>query len=63
MKAKDEIIRLFNEIRELSVKEIVSKTSFSKQMVHLVLNKLVEDKILEKLGQTPKKYIGLLKLT
>jgi phosphoribosylpyrophosphate synthetase len=62
MKAKDEIIRLFNKVSELSVKEIVSKTSFSKQMVHLVLNKLVEDKILEKLGKTPKTIYRLIKI-
>lgn len=62
MKAKDKIIRLFDEVGELSVKEMVSKTSYSKQMVHLVLNKLVDDKILEKLGQTPKTIYRLIKI-
>jgi hypothetical protein len=62
MKAKDEIIILFNKVSELSVKEIVSKTSFSKQMVHLVLNQLVGDNILEKLGQPPKTIYRLIKI-
>ncbi len=62
MKTRDTVITLFNEVNELSVKEIVSKTSFSKQMVHLVLNKLVEDRFIEKLGLPPKTIYRLIKI-
>jgi|GEM_PF-2135790 predicted DNA-binding protein YlxM (UPF0122 family) len=38
MSIKDNVIQLFREDQELSVKEIVDKLLVSKQMVHIVLN-------------------------
>ena len=43
MSAKEKIIQLFEIKKELSVTEIVNEISISKQMVHLVLNALVEN--------------------
>lgn len=54
MKAKEKIIQLFEIRKELSVTEIVNEISVSKQMVHLVLNTLVENNFIEKIGRTPK---------
>lgn len=54
MKAKEKIIHLFEIRKELSVTEIVNEISVSKQMVHLVLNALVENNFIEKIGRTPK---------
>ncbi len=60
MKALEKILILFNNYGELSVKEIVSKTALSKQMVHLVLNKLIDSGKIEKLGLPPKTIYRLL---
>ena len=54
MTNKDKIIELFNKYNELSVKEITNKIDVSKQMVHLILNKLVDDNFIIKQGRTPK---------
>lgn len=54
MTVKENIIRLFEEQRELTVTEIVNELLVSKQMVHLVLNDLLADKKVEKIGRTPK---------
>lgn len=54
MKAKEKIIQLFERRKELSVTEIVNEISISKQMAHLVLNALVENNFIEKIGRTPK---------
>ena len=54
MSAKEKIIQLFEIKKELSVTEIVNEISISKQMVHLVLNALVEKNFIEKIGRTPK---------
>lgn len=54
MKVKEKIIQLFEIRKELSVTEIVNEISVSKQMVHLVLNALVENNFIEKIGRTPK---------
>ncbi len=54
MSVKSQVLALFEKSKELSVKEIVDMLDASKQMVHIVLNQLVEDKILEKLGRAPK---------
>lgn len=51
---KENIKKLFQENSELTVREIVDKLQVSKQMVHLVLKKMVDDEMLEKLGQPPK---------
>jgi hypothetical protein len=54
MKIKEKIISLFETKKELSVSEITDTLFVSKQMVHLVLNKLLEIGFVEKFGRTPK---------
>ena len=54
MKIKNKIIQLFELKKELSVSEIVNDLSISKQMTHLVLNDLVENNFISKIGSTPK---------
>lgn len=54
MKIKEKIISLFETKKELSVSEITNTLFVSKQMVHLVLNKLLEVGFVEKFGRTPK---------
>lgn len=58
---RENIERLFQENSELTVREIVDKLQVSKQMVHLVLNKLLEEEKLEKLGKAPKTIYRLSK--
>ncbi len=60
MTIKDKIILLFKTEKELSVKEITNKLSVSKQMIHLVLNKLIEKKQIQKLGRPPKTIYRIL---
>ncbi len=54
MTVEQKILDFFNEINELTVKELVEKTGASKQMVHLVLNRLLQADIVQKMGRTPK---------
>jgi hypothetical protein len=54
MSTKEGILTLFNEQKELSVKEITDRLGSSKQMVHIVLKQLLESGAVEKLGRTPK---------
>jgi len=54
MASKDDIIELFKKNRELSVKEVVEHLGISKQTVHIVLNRLLDNKTIEKLGRPPK---------
>ena len=54
MKIKEKIISLFETKKELSVSEITNTLFVSKQMVHLVLNKLLEIGFVEKFGRTQK---------
>ena len=54
MSIKSKVLDLFETSKELTVKEIVDKLAASKQMVHIVLNQLIEDRIVEKLGRAPK---------
>lgn len=54
MTVKEKIIALFDEHKELTVAEITNELLVSKQMVHLVLNKMLADKAVEKIGRTPK---------
>jgi hypothetical protein len=63
MTIEEKILNEFNLNKELSVKELVFRTQASKQMVHLVLKKLVTEKHLEKLGRTPKTIYRLLDQT
>jgi DNA-binding transcriptional ArsR family regulator len=54
MNTKESILTLFGKQKELSVKEITDRLGSSKQMVHLVLKKLLEAGVVEKFGRTPK---------
>ena len=54
MTIKEKIIELFAFNGELSVKEITDKLMISKQMTHLVLNDLLEKRLIIKLGRTPR---------
>ena len=60
MSVKSQVLNLFKVSKELSVKEIVDKLNASKQMVHIVLNQLIEDKTVEKLGRAPKTVYRLI---
>jgi len=54
MKIKERIILLFDESNEWSIKDLVDSLFVSKQAVHYVINQLLDEKIIEKLGRTPK---------
>lgn len=54
MKIKERIILLFEESNEWSIKDLVDTLFVSKQAVHYVINQLLDEKIIEKLGRTPK---------
>ncbi len=54
MTVKEKITKLFESYPELSVKEITDKLMISKQMTHIVLNGLIDDGLVWKLGRTPK---------
>ena len=54
MSSQNSIVELFKKDKELSVKEIVEQLGISKQTVHIVLNRLVDQNKVEKLGRPPK---------
>jgi phosphoribosylpyrophosphate synthetase len=54
---------LFEQKKELTVSEIVNELFVSKQMVHLVLNNLMENDFIEKIGSTPKTIYKLKKVS
>ena len=54
MSVKSRIQELFSETRELTIKEVVDKLNSSKQMIHIAMNQLVAENVVEKLGRTPK---------
>jgi orotate phosphoribosyltransferase-like protein len=54
MTVKSALKGLFQDNRELTVKEITARLQVSKQMVHIALNQLVDEGHLEKLGRAPK---------
>jgi len=60
MTVKDKIIALFEKETELTVKELTTKLQASKQMVHLVIKRLVEKDFIIKLGKPPKTVYRLL---
>ena len=54
MSVKSNILTLFKQTKELSIKEVTDKLQVSKQMVHLAMNQLLSENVVEKLGRTPK---------
>ncbi len=62
MNTKSLINHLFEKYKELSVKELVSHLSVSKQMVHRLLKEMVLQGELEKLGVAPKTLYRIKKI-
>jgi hypothetical protein len=62
MTIKEKIKILLDKQGELSVKEITDKLLISKQMAHIVLNGLMEEGLIRKLGRTPKTVYRLIGL-
>ena len=60
MTIKEKILEEFKKSRELTVKELVFNLQASKQMIHIVLKKLLDEKKVEKLGRTPKTVYRLI---
>ncbi|MBL4652539.1 MAG: HTH domain-containing protein [Flavobacteriales bacterium] len=54
MGVKHNIKSLFAERKELSISEITQKLGVSKQIIHRIIKKLVEDQLVIKLGSPPK---------
>jgi hypothetical protein len=54
MTIKEQILELFKTDNELSVKEVVDRLHVTKQSVHTVMNQLMADGRVEKLGKVPK---------
>lgn len=63
MASESNIIELFRKNRELSVKEIVEDLGISKQTAHNVLNRLMERRMVERLGRPPKTIYRLHDVT
>ncbi len=51
---KNDILKLFEQHKELSVREIVDNLGVSRQMVHHALGQLLDEGKVEKLGRPPK---------
>jgi hypothetical protein len=60
MTARQNILILFEQSNELTVREIVDRLGISKQMVHLAINRLRAEDRLQKLGSTPKTVYRLI---
>lgn len=60
MTFRDNILDLFESCTELTIKEIVHRLGISKQMAHLVINRLCDENKVEKLGTPPKTVYRLI---
>lgn len=60
MTVKEQIFTHLEECNELTVKELVLKTSASKQLIHRALQKLMDEKMIQKIGRTPKTSYRLI---
>jgi hypothetical protein len=54
MSVKSSILSLFQQRRDLTIKEMVDSLQVSKQIVHRVINQLVAEHLVEKFGRSPK---------
>ncbi len=54
MTIKEHVISLLAEMGEISVKELVDRLDVTKQSIHLVLNQLLAEEKVQKLGRAPK---------
>jgi hypothetical protein len=54
MTVKEQVYSHLEECNELTVKDLVLKTGASKQLVHRALIQLSEQKLIQKIGRTPK---------
>jgi len=62
MTIKEHALTLFDDYKELTVKELAAKTNASKQMIHHVLNELLSKRMIQKLGRTPKTSYRLVEI-
>jgi hypothetical protein len=60
MTTKEHILDLFKKNNELSIKEITQRLDVSKQMVHISINQLLAEKLVVKLGRSPKTVYRLV---
>lgn len=60
MTIKEKIQNLFTQNSEWSVHELTEKIGASKQMVHICMNKLLQEGQVQKMGRTPKTVYRLL---
>ena len=56
MKSKQHIINILKNKKELQSGEIADETGFSRQYIHRVLNELVEENVVVKVGKPPLTY-------
>ncbi|MEP7258955.1 MAG: hypothetical protein ABI687_11210 [Flavitalea sp.] len=54
MTTKENILNLFKAHNELSIKEMTDDLNASKQMIHIAVKQLLDEKLIEKLGRAPK---------
>lgn len=54
MTIEEKILAEFKKSKELTVKELTFKIGASKQMIHLILKRMLDDDRVVKLGRTPK---------
>lgn len=54
MTIKEKILKSLAESNELSIKEMIQATGASRQMIHQVVNHLLENGTIDKLGRAPK---------
>jgi len=59
MKTPDKLIKLLENQADMSVKEISQRLGVSRQLLHRVVKKLLEEGLLIKLGKAPKVYYRL----
>jgi hypothetical protein len=62
MNIDNQIIKYLNEKSEASVNEMQDQVLVSRQMLHRVLNRMLEDGLLQKLGKPPRVYYRLNKV-
>lgn len=54
MKIRDKIIELLEQEGDLSVKDMVDRLDVTKQAIHIAINQLLSEDLIDKLGKTPK---------
>ena len=62
MSIENQIIKYLNEQNELSAHEFQEHLQVSRQLLHRVLKRMIEDNLLEKMGTPPKVFYRLNKI-